>query len=97
MTTSAEIIGFLKISDTFLSRLPSIYFKAKSWQSTYYKRNTLCFGFYHRGFMSFHVSLVHFSKNQTLLNIQGAIPTYISLTPAAFHDVQILDILPLFL
>ena len=34
-------------------------------------------------------------KIHTLLNLRGAIPTFISLTPASVHDVQILDILPL--
>ena len=34
-------------------------------------------------------------KIHTLLNLRGAIPTFVSLTPAAVHDVQILDILPL--
>ena len=34
-------------------------------------------------------------KIHTLLNLRGAIPTFISLTPASVHDVQILDVLPL--
>ena len=34
-------------------------------------------------------------KIHTLLNLRGAIPTFISLTPASVHDVQILDMLPL--
>jgi hypothetical protein len=34
-------------------------------------------------------------KIHTLLNLRGAIPTFINLTPASVHDVQILDILPL--
>ena len=34
-------------------------------------------------------------KIHTLLNLRGAIPTFINLTPATVHDVQVLDILPL--
>jgi len=34
-------------------------------------------------------------KIHTLLNLRGSIPTFINLTPATVHDVQILDILPL--
>ena len=34
-------------------------------------------------------------KIHTLLNLRGTIPTFINLTPATVHDVQVLDILPL--